>query len=158
MSWHAIKRHSGATKSKLNISKIIWQVLVWLVLYIYSFIDPMMFAQSYYLKQCWLTGIVNWSLGIKEIQIKLSNIFISRKYLWKCHCKILAHKTFLFSLQWHHNGHDCVSNHQLQDCLLNHLFRRRSKKTSKLRVTGFLCREFTGEFTGDRWIPRTNGQ
>ena len=28
-----------------------------------------------------------------------------------------------------------------------------SKKTSKLRVTG-LC----GEFTGDRWIPRTNGQ
>ena len=32
--------------------------------------------------------------------------------------------------------------------------RRRSKKTSKLRVTGLLC----GEFTGDRWIPRTIGQ
>ena len=29
-----------------------------------------------------------------------------------------------------------VSNHQHLDCLLNRLFRRRSKKTSKLRVTG----------------------
>ena len=28
------------------------------------------------------------------------------------------------------------------------------KKTSKLRVTGPLC----GEFTGDRWFPRTKGQ
>ena len=40
--------------------------------------------------------------------------------------------------RWRHNGRDGVSNHQPQDCLLNHLFRRRSKKTSKLRVTG-LC-------------------
>ena len=36
------------------------------------------------------------------------------------------------------NGHDSVSNHQPYDCLLNRLFRRRSKKTSKLRITG-LC-------------------
>ena len=42
------------------------------------------------------------------------------------------------SLLWRHNGHDGVSNHQPCDCLLNRLFRRRSKKTSKLRVTG-LC-------------------
>ena len=33
---------------------------------------------------------------------------------------------------------DGVSNHQPHGCLLNRLFRRRSKKTSKLRVTG-LC-------------------
>ena len=39
------------------------------------------------------------------------------------------------SLQWRHNDHDGVSNHQPQDCLLNRLFRRRSKKTPKLRVT-----------------------
>ena len=32
---------------------------------------------------------------------------------------------------------------------LSRLFGRRSKKTSKLRVTGI---------SGDRWIPRTNGQ
>ena len=42
------------------------------------------------------------------------------------------------SLQWRHNEHDGVSNHQLYDCLLNRLFRRRSKTISKLRVTG-LC-------------------
>ena len=39
------------------------------------------------------------------------------------------------SLQWRHNEGDGVSNHQPHDCLLNRLFRRRSKKTSKFRVT-----------------------
>ena len=54
----------------------------------------------------------------------------------------------LCSLQWRHDGHDSVSNHQSHDCLLNRLFRHRSKKTSKLRVTG-LCvgnSPGTGEF------------
>ena len=37
-----------------------------------------------------------------------------------------------YLLQWHHNGRDGISNHQPHDCLLNRLFRRRSKKTSKL--------------------------
>ena len=45
---------------------------------------------------------------------------------------------FLLSLWWRHNDRDGVSNHQSYDCLLNRLFRHRSKKTSKLRVTG-LC-------------------
>ena len=57
-----------------------------------------------------------------------------------------------YTLQWRHNGHDSVSNHQLYDCLLNRLFRRRSKKTSKLRVTG-LCEgnsPVTGEFPAQR--------
>ena len=51
-------------------------------------------------------------------------------------------------LQWRHNGHDSVSNHQPHECLLKRLFRRRSKKTSKLRATG-LCvgnSPGTGEF------------
>ena len=42
------------------------------------------------------------------------------------------------ALQWHHKEHDGVSDHLHLDCLLNCLFRSRSKKTSKLRVTG-LC-------------------
>ena len=42
------------------------------------------------------------------------------------------------ALNWRHNWRDDVSNHQPHDCLLNRLFRRRSKKTAKLRVTG-LC-------------------
>ena len=41
-------------------------------------------------------------------------------------------------LQWRHNGRYGVSNYQHLDCLLNRLFRCRSMKTSKLRVTG-LC-------------------
>ena len=51
-------------------------------------------------------------------------------------------------MKWRHNGLDGVSNHQPHDCLLNRSFRRRSKKTSKLRVTG-LCAgnsPVTGEF------------
>ena len=47
-------------------------------------------------------------------------------------------KSKRMTLQWRHNGRDSVSNHQPHCCLLNRLFRRRSKKTSKLRVTG-LC-------------------
>ena len=43
------------------------------------------------------------------------------------------------SLQWRNNGCDGVSNHQPLACLLNRLFRRRSKKTSKFRVTD-LCK------------------
>ena len=42
------------------------------------------------------------------------------------------------ALRWRHNDHAGVSNHQPHGCLLNCLFRRRSNKTSKLRVTG-LC-------------------
>ena len=52
------------------------------------------------------------------------------------------------TLLWRHNGRDSVSNHQPHGCLLNRLFRRISKKTSKLRVTG-LCAgnsPVTGEF------------
>ena len=52
------------------------------------------------------------------------------------------------TLQWLHNRRDGVSNHQPRLCLLNRIFRRRSKKTSKLRVTG-LCAgnsPVTGEF------------
>ena len=56
--------------------------------------------------------------------------------------------THFQTLRWRHNGRDSVSNHQPHGFLLNRLFRRRSKKASKLRVTG-LCVENspgTGEF------------
>ena len=56
------------------------------------------------------------------------------------------------TLQWRHNDIDGVSNHQPYDCLLSCLFRHRSKKTSKLCVTG-LCEgnlPATGEFPAQR--------
>ena len=51
-------------------------------------------------------------------------------------------------LQWRHNERDGVSNHQHHHCLLNRLFRSRSKKTSKLRVNGLCAGNSpeTGEF------------
>ena len=54
----------------------------------------------------------------------------------------------LLTLQWRHNRHDSVSNHQPHDCFLNRLFRRRSKKTPKLRVSGLCAGNSpgTGEF------------
>ena len=55
-------------------------------------------------------------------------------------------------IQWRHNGRDGISNHPPHHCLLNLLFRRRSKKTSKFRVTD-LCAgnsPLTGEFPAQR--------
>ena len=58
----------------------------------------------------------------------------------------------LVALQWRHNEHDGVSNHRSHNCFLNLLFRRRSKKTSKLRVTGLGegNSPVTGEFPTER--------
>ena len=56
------------------------------------------------------------------------------------------------TLQWRHNGRHSCSDHQPHDGLLNRLFRCRSKKLSKLRVTG-LCTgnsPMTGEFPATR--------
>ena len=52
------------------------------------------------------------------------------------------------TLQWRHNESDGISKHRHPDCLLSRLLSRRSKKTSKLRLTG-LCEgnsPVTGEF------------
>ena len=58
----------------------------------------------------------------------------------------------IITVTYGHNGRDGVSNHQPHHCLLNRYSRRRSKKTSKLRVTG-LCvgnSAVTGEFPAQR--------
>ena len=55
-------------------------------------------------------------------------------------------------LQWCHNEHNDISNHQRPNCLVKCLFRHRSKKTSKLGATG-LCEGnslVTGEFPVQR--------
>ena len=57
------------------------------------------------------------------------------------------------ALQWHHNERDGVSNHrQPRDCLFDRLFRRKSKETSKPRVTGLYewNSPVTGEFPAQR--------
>ena len=73
------------------------------------------------------TALCN-SVGIDANHISVSGLYRCVAY------SIMVPTT----LQWRHNDHDCVSNHQPHGCLFNCLFRRRSKKTSNLRVTG-LC-------------------
>ena len=51
------------------------------------------------------------------------------------------------------NQRHSISKHRQIYCLCRRLFGRRSKKTSKLRVTGLLW----GESIGNRWIPFTKG-
>ena len=61
-------------------------------------------------------------------------------------------------LKWRHNERDGVSNPQPHDCLLSRIFGQRSKKTSKLRVTG-LCEgnsPMTGEFPTQRTSDAEN--
>ena len=89
-------------------------------------------------------------IRIKWPQLDSVNGF---SYVWKCHTQNgnvgyvqwvkqggVGTSSFSWALHWRHNDHDGVSNHQPDGCLLNRLFRRRSKKTSKLRVTD-LCVE-----------------
>ena len=85
---------------------------------------------------------VNWYIICKKhtmkkgVQIKLNLSPRGRNSLGEL--GQLHSWDFRGSLQWRHNGPNSVSNHQPHDCLLNRLFRRRSKKTPKLHVTG-LC-------------------
>ena len=58
------------------------------------------------------------------------------------------------TLQWRHNERDGVSNHQPHDCLLNLLFKAQIKENIQATRHWPLW----GEFTGDRWIPRTKGR
>ena len=71
-------------------------------------------------------SVLNWS-------IYLTPLFLLKKLTW-LYCIVNA--IGINALQWRHNEHDGVSNNQHYDCFLNRLFRRRSKKTSKLRVAG----------------------
>ena len=91
---------------------------------------------------CDIVFIINMFVDIYVVEFKrhshvLEIALTSRLF---SHCMTYLH--------WRHYGRDSVSNHQPHDCLLNRLFRRRSKKTSKLPVTS-LCvgnSPGTGEF------------
>ena len=59
----------------------------------------------------------------------------------------------LSPLQWRHNEHDGLLNQQPYDCSLIRLFRQFKENIQIPRHW-----PLRGEITGDRWIPRTNGQ
>ena len=116
-----------------------------------------------------LTSILTHSdhvfLGLPEFLLQGIGTFVIDLVQDVVHCKWWYHlsrgqrRTYVVSsvlsfstFRWRHNEHGDVSNHQPHDCLLKRLFRRRSKKTSKLRITG-LCEgnsPGTGEFPAQR--------
>ena len=88
-------------------------------------------------------GRQHYEMNFPELKHVCVCVCVFQRKLFPCiWCKIG------YTLQWHHNGRDGVSNHQSHDCLLNRLFRRRSKKISKLRVTSHCTGNSpaTGEF------------
>ena len=76
-----------------------------------------------------------WFVGVVVFWVTINTAW-SNQCQWSDHERWQANQ--LTALQWRHKGRDGVSNHQPHYCLLNCLFWLRSKKTSKLRVTG-LC-------------------
>ena len=79
------------------------------------------------------------------------------EWKWCCHMNYDLNITVRmeFTLHWRHNDYDDVSNHQPHGCLLNRLFRRRSNKTSKLRVTGLCVGNSPGPVTSPHKGPVT---
>ena len=93
------------------------------------------------------------TLSASQINLNVSNVLhVIRNRIAFC----IALPVLLSMLQWRHNTHDGVSNHRRLDCSLNCLFRRRSTKTSKFRVTG-LCegkQPVTGRFISQKPVTR----
>ena len=69
------------------------------------------------------------------------------RYQWKTFC-------WPDALQWRHNERNSVSNHQPPRLFTQPFIQTQIKENIKAPRNWPLC----GDFTDDRWIPRTNGQ
>ena len=81
-------------------------------------------------KNAWEIRCLKLHKGVKKRLIFFS-IFHTSNHIWDGWFEV-------YILQWRYIECDGVSNHRRLDCLPIRLFRIRSKKTAKLRVTG-LC-------------------
>ena len=97
----------------------------------------------YYSKQYQIKPCTYWQTRLLQMSMRQISDELQRQ---KSAC------VSTISLRWRHNGRDGVSDHQPHDCLLNRLFGCRSKKTSKLRVTGLCAANspMTGEFPAQK--------
>ena len=121
--------------------------------------------RSHYMKNIWKKYLEYYDKDKLTLETKQNTSQVGRKNIAICVTVLRSHTHnsyvsvvplitqwsqwhYMLALRWRHNERGCVSNHQPHDCLLNRLFRHRSKKTSKLRATG-LCAgnsSGTGEF------------
>ena len=105
-------------------------------------------------KELWINGCINqhgmnialWKGVVDYFKIEIIHFMIDTSHKFAVNnTDIKIQEGVLFVIA-------CVSNHQPHDCLLNRPFRPRSKKTSKIHVTG-LCGGnslVTGEFHTQR--------
>ena len=136
----------GSSEMRILITPVIC-VYIWYICVSITpsaYIDNSTFSENH----LWSTRIMmtsshnTESISTSSGYIRSPNVMIPTVVCW------LAQIT----LQWRHNERDGVSNHQPHDCLLNRLFRCKSKKTPKVSVTG-LCvgnSPVTGDFTAQR--------
>ena len=83
-------------------------------------------------------SVISDFIGTKHILWDNININLTHSSINKIITSYVAIPIIiLISSQWRHNERNGDSNHRRLACLHSRLFRRRSKKTSKLRVTGF---------------------
>ena len=105
----------------------------------FAYLVVELYTISYYMAPRYIEFLPYW--GLIEHRTFFAICCVS---LWLGYDKLCPYPWGLHQRQYHcpdgseatHNGRDSVSNHQPPNCLLNRLFRRRSKKQSKLRVTG----------------------
>ena len=89
-----------------------------------------------------LMKLKSWTLHFRSVPFVLSNGTRTRR----------TQSSLARPLHWCHDERIGVSNHRRPHCLLNCWFRHRSKKTSKLRTTGFCACAVPGEFPPQRAI------
>ena len=123
------------------------EVLLHWVLYftIKSFTSKRLVQVHTHVKVSLENMITHWTFETCLGNLEQLNINFSFRHIWSNLSQISR------ALRWRHNGHDCISNHQPHHCLLNCLFGCRSKKTSKLRVTGLCADNSLGPVTGSCW-------
>ena len=90
--------------------------------------------------------VMGWLMANRRLKRQIRQGYLNlHRSAWDKFYGFLFHCSRRITWRWRHNGHVWVSNHQPHDWLLNLSCMQRSKKTSKVRVTG-LC---------ERWIPHT---
>ena len=109
---------------------------------------------EYFGNDQWTMNWVSWLLFTSDhpnscwliVDSSLSNI---HKY------NLDRNTKYVSTLHWRHSEYDDISNHQPHGCLLNRVFRRRSKKTPKLRATDLCARNSPGSMNSPHKGPVT---
>ena len=142
--------------------KTVYWVVVWILFMSSWLVAEFKFFTSYH----WNKNFISITyIFFSVIDYKILGLFWSQYYvvLWYLLIWLMffmvtsqilgaAIKWLPHPLQWRHNGHESVWNHQPHDCLCN--CQAQIRENMKALRHWPLC----GEFTGDQWIPRKNGQ